>query len=277
MAPFERHLAGCAACAAEVRRLRETAARLALPLAEPPPGGLWPRIVSAARLLRAPRPISPASWPSSPPPPPAAHVSPEDATVRLRRPPRGSGGVEEGRAGGRRDGRRRAGTVALPRVTAAAMAATAAATAAAVLLGVAARDARGDLAASRAREREVAAVLAAPDARTVRRPVASGGVGTLVVSRARGSVVFASAGLPRLPASRVYELWLMGPGGSRPAGLLDTGPGAGPVPGAGDGQAGPVPIRVREGDTRMGLTVEPAGGSRRPTTRPLLLADLPSS
>ncbi|MEV0202373.1 zf-HC2 domain-containing protein, partial [Nonomuraea sp. NPDC050691] len=34
---FERHLAGCAACAAEVRRLRETAARLALPLAEPPP------------------------------------------------------------------------------------------------------------------------------------------------------------------------------------------------------------------------------------------------
>ncbi|MEV0202509.1 anti-sigma factor, partial [Nonomuraea sp. NPDC050691] len=154
-------------------------------------------------------------------------------------------------------------TVAAGRAVAAALAATVAA----VVLGVAAQDASGDLAASRAREREVAAVLAAPDAWTVRRPVASGGTGTLVVSRTRGSAVFASAGLPRLPASRVYELWLMGPGGARPAGLLDPGPG--------DGPAGPVTVRVREGDARVGLTVEPAGGSRRPTTRPLLLADLP--
>ncbi|GAA2294885.1 anti-sigma factor [Nonomuraea roseoviolacea subsp. roseoviolacea] len=216
---FERHLAGCAACAAEVRRLRETAARLALPLAEPPPARLWPRVLSAARLLRARRPVP------------------------HRR--------------GRRGRRQGAATVALAAVSVAAAVV-------AVVLGMAARDARGDLDAARAREREVAAVLAAPDARTVRRPVASGGMGTLVVSRARGSVVFASAGLPRLPASRVYELWLTGPGGARPAALLDPGPGG-----------GPVPIRVREGDARLGLTVEPAGGSERPTTRPLLLADLP--
>ncbi|MBN6055158.1 anti-sigma factor, partial [Nonomuraea sp. RK-328] len=241
---FERHLAECAACAAEVRRLRETAALLALPLAEPPPARLWPRVLSAARLLRMRRP-----------------AAAEDATVRLRRPPTRPAGAGDDRARGRGDRRRGARAVALSAAAVTAVAATVAA----VVLGVAAQDARGDLAASRAREREVAAVLAAPDARTVRRPVASGGTGTLVVSRRRGSAVFASAGLPRLPASRVYELWLMGPEGARPAGLLAPG----------DGQAGPLPVRMREGDARVGLTVEPAGGSRRPTTRPLLLADLP--
>uniref|UniRef100_UPI0013B35E92 zf-HC2 domain-containing protein n=1 Tax=Nonomuraea lactucae TaxID=2249762 RepID=UPI0013B35E92 len=36
---FEWHLEGCAACRSEVRRLRETAARLALPLARHPRAG----------------------------------------------------------------------------------------------------------------------------------------------------------------------------------------------------------------------------------------------
>ncbi|TDD36368.1 hypothetical protein E1286_38470, partial [Nonomuraea terrae] len=36
-ARFEAHLPGCPACAAEIRHLRETAARLAETAAEPPP------------------------------------------------------------------------------------------------------------------------------------------------------------------------------------------------------------------------------------------------
>uniref|UniRef100_UPI003FD82AE3 RskA family anti-sigma factor n=1 Tax=Nonomuraea rhizosphaerae TaxID=2665663 RepID=UPI003FD82AE3 len=44
---FEKHLRDCAACAAEVRRLRETAARLALAVAEPPPAELRGRVLAA--------------------------------------------------------------------------------------------------------------------------------------------------------------------------------------------------------------------------------------
>ncbi|MYS19098.1 Putative zinc-finger, partial [Streptomyces sp. DvalAA-14] len=46
-AEFGRHLARCQACAQEVRELRETAARLALAVAEVPPAGLRTRVLAA--------------------------------------------------------------------------------------------------------------------------------------------------------------------------------------------------------------------------------------
>ena len=45
---FERHLAHCASCQAEVRGLRETAARLALAKALRPPPRLRARVLAAA-------------------------------------------------------------------------------------------------------------------------------------------------------------------------------------------------------------------------------------
>jgi anti-sigma factor RsiW len=51
LAPFEAHLSRCPACTREVRLLRETAARLALPLAVPPPPALRPRILAALRTI----------------------------------------------------------------------------------------------------------------------------------------------------------------------------------------------------------------------------------
>ncbi|PZG22018.1 hypothetical protein C1J01_05285 [Nonomuraea aridisoli] len=139
------------------------------------------------------------------------------------------------------------------------------AVAAAVALGAVAFDARRDLAA---RNTELAAVLAAPDAVTVRRPVTSGGTGTVVISRARGRMVFASSDLPELPAGRTYELWFMGPDGPRPAGLLG---------GSAEETTTSVLLTARPGDGHVALTVEPAGGSDSPTTPPLLLAALPEA
>ncbi|MEV1246723.1 anti-sigma factor [Nonomuraea sp. NPDC049750] len=141
-------------------------------------------------------------------------------------------------------------------------------TAAAVALGVVVFDARRDLGDLQAKDGEVAAVLAAPDVRTVRMPVTAGGSGTVVVSRARGRMVFTSSGLPELPRSRVYELWLMGPDGIRSAGLLDRRP---------DGVTTPMLAGAAKGDERIGLTVEPAGGSKQPTTQPVLFAELPTA
>ncbi|MEU4234572.1 anti-sigma factor [Nonomuraea sp. NPDC026600] len=141
-------------------------------------------------------------------------------------------------------------------------------TAAAIALGVVVFDARRDLGDLRARDGEVAAVLAAPDVTTVRQPITAGGSGTVVVSRVRGRMVFTSSGLPELPRSRVYELWLMGRDGIRPAGLLNQRP---------DGVTTPMLATAAKGDEHVGLTVEPAGGSEQPTTQPVLFAELPTT
>jgi anti-sigma factor RsiW len=49
---FERHLVHCTACQAEVRGLRETAARLAMAKALRPPPPLRDRVLAAAYLTR---------------------------------------------------------------------------------------------------------------------------------------------------------------------------------------------------------------------------------
>ncbi|QYC41148.1 Anti-sigma-K factor RskA [Nonomuraea coxensis DSM 45129] len=267
---FEEHLRGCARCGTEVRRLRETAALLAEAVAVTPPPGLRPRLLAAA-TGRRPTPLGGGL-----------------ASLAAARP-------WAGRAQGRAQGR---GWVA--RVLAGGAAGCAAV---AVGLGAVAVDARRDSAALTAENRrlaganqrladanreaadtsrrladanreaadvnrQVAVLLAAPDVRTVRRPVASGGTATLVVSRSAARLLFTSSGLPALPESRAYELWLMGPDGPRPAGLLGR---------AGDGVTAPVVVTPLRGDERVALTLEPARGSPRPTTDPILLADLPAA
>jgi anti-sigma-K factor RskA len=49
---FEQHLATCRTCAQEVRELRETAARLATAVSEPPPEGLWDRVAADIATTR---------------------------------------------------------------------------------------------------------------------------------------------------------------------------------------------------------------------------------
>ena len=107
---------------------------------------------------------------------------------------------------------------------------------------------------------EIAKVLTAPDAVKLTAQVRTGGTATIVMSHHDGMLVFAAAGLRRLPAARHYELWLIGPGRDRAAGRL-------PAPSR--DMTGPVVAAgLRSGD-RLGLTVEPAG-THRPTT-PMIL------
>src|SRR6266540_2310263 len=120
---------------------------------------------------------------------------------------------------------------------------------------------------TRAAGQAVAAVLSAPDARTV-TGTGAGGTATVVLSRSRGQVVFASSGLRSLERSETYELWLMGPRAVRPAGLLR--PDAA-------GQTRPVVASPLADADRVGLTVEPASGSSQPTTDPVLLLNLPTA
>ena len=111
----------------------------------------------------------------------------------------------------------------------------------------------------------IVAVLTAPDVTMISARVRTGGTATVVMSRRERSLVFAAADLRALPASQCYELWLVGPGLDRPAGLL-------PMPS--HGMTGPVIASgLRSGD-KLGLTVEPAMGTRRPTTPMLLVLAL---
>ena len=88
-----------------------------------------------------------------------------------------------------------------------------------------------------------------------RRYAAKGANATLLVSRS-GEAVLAARRLPPLTSGTVYELWVIAGGRARPAGLFR-------------GSLATLTRPVPQGAT-VAVSVEPAGGSSRPTG-PLLL------
>jgi anti-sigma factor RsiW len=140
-------------------------------------------------------------------------------------------------------------------VLAGAAVAALAAAAAAVVFGVSDGSTRDQLSRVQASNQQVAAVLTARDATMMTGAVAGGGTVTIVMSHARHALVFTAADLHALPASRGYELWLIGPAGRRPVTML---------PPARHDMTGPVIASgLRPGD-HLALTAEPADGSARP-------------
>jgi anti-sigma-K factor RskA len=109
----------------------------------------------------------------------------------------------------------------------------------------------------------IAAVLAAPDARIEAVPATVGGTVTAVVSADQHEAVITTADVPTLPDSRVYQLWVMNAaGGAKSAGFVTV---------SSSGSATPVLASgVLPGD-KLGITVEPAGGTAQPTTTPVVV------
>jgi anti-sigma-K factor RskA len=109
----------------------------------------------------------------------------------------------------------------------------------------------------------IAAVLAAPDARIESLPATAGGTVTAVMSLRREEAVVTTSDLPALPGTRVYQLWVMtASGAAKSAGLLTVISSGSTTPVLADG--------VLPGD-RLGITVEPAGGTHQPTTTPVVV------
>jgi anti-sigma-K factor RskA len=237
-ARFERHLATCPACAGEQRGWREVTARLAAAVAAEPPAELIGRAVAAAAQTRQQPPLTGEAW------------------ARWRdRPVRPA-------ARARRNPLPRWGWPA-PRTLAPVLAAVF--LAAAVVSGVVAVTAEHRLGAAQRSAQEITAVLTAPDAVMLTSRVTGGGTATVVMSHRERSLVFTTDGLPRLPAGRSYQLWLMGPRGDRSVGMLSL---------AGARMTGPVIATGLAAGDRVGLTVEPAGGMPHPTSRPILMLSL---
>jgi anti-sigma-K factor RskA len=142
-----------------------------------------------------------------------------------------------------------------------------------VVLSIVLASARQQLDSARAQSQAIAAVLAAPDVQAVRGPVTTGGVTTVVLSADRQELVVTTSGLAALPAGKTYELWLIGPSPAKPSAIRP----AGLLPAAVAGRTPPVLAAGLVTGDKLGLTVEPAGGSSQPTTTPVLLLSLPVS
>ena len=205
---FERHLQHCPTCDAEVRGLRETAARLARTCAMTPPARMEQQVLAATYRTRQLLPL------------------PADRPHRIPRIPR------------------------IPRRVA--VLAAAAGVAVAAGLGITQLSAQHQL--DQARATAIARVVTAPDARVDTAPTSAGGSVTVVTSAALHESVVSASGMASLPSGRVYQVWVMSRSGARSAGLIHGG--------------SLLASAVRPGD-RIGITVEPAGGTAQPTTTPV--------
>ena len=139
--------------------------------------------------------------------------------------------------------------------------------AAVIVLAVTLAVTRQQLNTAQNRDRAIAAILAAPDARVRTARTTAGATVTMVASESLRAAIVAAAGLPPLPATLSYQAWVLDPAGARSAGLLAAASG---------GRTDPVlAAGTRPGDL-IGITVEPAGGTERPTTTPVITMALPA-
>jgi anti-sigma-K factor RskA len=236
---FERHLLSCEQCSEDVRGLREATARLASAAAiAPRPELREPTLQAAARIRQLPPVVT------------AEQSSRRAVSARLVAWlrfiwPAGKGG--------------QAWLARVAVVAAVILAVTATG------LGVHMRAMEDRLTVAEQRDNAIAAVLGARDATTLTAQISTGGMATVVMSHKAHALVFIANGLTKLPASKAYELWLMGPAGDKPVGMLPPGR---------HGMTGPMVVnRLQTGD-RLGLTVEPVSGSRQPTSAPIVVLGL---
>jgi Anti-sigma-K factor rskA len=231
---FERHLNRCEACTGEVRGFRETATRLGMAAAQQPPPGMRDRVMSAVAQTRQ----VPAGGEDH-----ARHARPAQ---RLRPPTR--------------------------LATAGAALAVAAVVVLAVLLVNSQHQlnqAQHQLSQAQGQLQAITAVQTATDAKVIVKRTSVGGAVTVTSSASKRQMVLTTAGLPRLAAGKVYQLWLIGAhhNPTRSEGVLAK---------AHNGRTGPVLISgVLAGDT-FGVTVEPAGGTVTPTLPVIVAVALPS-
>jgi anti-sigma-K factor RskA len=263
---FERHLHHCPSCQAEVRGLRETAARLAMAKSSRPPARMESAVLAATYRTRQLPPL------------PGERAARNLQRVRSSRLFSGPERVRASRlfAGLRGTGRRESGLrlpaprsnaqrsnsrrwTQMPRLAGAVAVAS---VAAAVGLGITQISTQHQLDTVQASNAAITRVVQAPDAR-IEKKATAGGTVTVVFSSQRDAAVITTSKLTSLPSGRVYQLWVMSSAGARSAGLVSQPDQASQVLAAG----------VRSGD-KIGMTVEPAGGTSTPTTAPVLVMPL---
>jgi anti-sigma-K factor RskA len=242
---FTRHLNRCQSCAGEVRGFREVATAMAFAASAEAPAELRDEVMAAAARTR------------QLPPEIRTHARPRQARTWVPWVPWLSGAVA-------------IAAIAVAVFFGLAQAHTQQqlnqARAQNQTLTVLQAHIRDELDAARAHDQALAAILSAPQAQFLAQRTTAGGVAGVVLDAATRKLVVATAGLPSLPAGKVYQLWLIGPVKITSAGLLPT---------AQAGVTSPVVATGLVKGDKLGLTVEPAPGSKQPTTTPILALPLP--
>ncbi|WP_035812330.1 anti-sigma factor [Jiangella gansuensis] len=239
---FEAHLDRCPDCRTEVAELRETAARLGSAAAVVPPARMRQDVMSRIAQVRPLPPVEQAA----------------------------------GRSDGALNGDARPGALLpddgnvsairrwWPKVATGLVAALLAGI---VALGVRLDTVQDELDRSEQIGAQMRQLVEAEDMEMVR--VGDGGSrGTVLVARSLDLAVFVGDGMAPAPEDHTYQLWLMHEDGVVvSAGVLGSPP---------DGHVGPVTARGLAGVERMGITIEPDGGSSEPTSDPVMMIELPA-
>jgi anti-sigma factor RsiW len=243
-ARFEKHLLSCEQCRDDVHGLREATARLASAAAVPPRPGLREQTVQAATRTRQL--------------PPLVSGQPEQ---RIRGWGRARSRLRRARASSSRtgSGMLRSWSARLVLGAAVLLAVTA------TVLGLHLGAMQNRITAAQQRDNTIAAIVGASDATRMTAPVSTGGMATVVMSHHARALVFVGRDLAALPGSQRYELWLMAPSGSAPAGMLSS---------AQHGMSGPMVVRRLAPGDRLGLTIEPVSGASHPTSAPIVVLAL---
>lgn len=107
----------------------------------------------------------------------------------------------------------------------------------------------------------LAEINAAPDVQRATARVEGGGTATLVWSGELGRSALVANDLPALPGDKTYELWYLRDGKAIPAGTMTP---------AESGSTWRVLTGEMAAGDAVGVTVEPSGGSDKPTTPPIV-------
>jgi anti-sigma-K factor RskA len=106
--------------------------------------------------------------------------------------------------------------------------------------------------------RPVAAVFHAPDVHSTQVRTSNGGTITVATSQQLDEMAVDTHQLPALSKAKVYQLWSIVAGHPSSAGLLTD---------VAAGRAMPLPPH----GAAVAITIEPAGGSRQPTSQPIVV------
>jgi anti-sigma-K factor RskA len=99
-------------------------------------------------------------------------------------------------------------------------------------------------------------LLNAPDLASTTGPVGSGQA-TLMYSKSQGKLIMVGHGIPAVAAGKTYQLWLISANGTATSAALFAPDGNGNIRVTASGDL--------NGTARMGVSLEPTGGSAKPT------------
>ena len=252
---FDLHVVDCAICSAELFEFRETAARLGAASATAAPAALRSAVLAGIAMTRQlPPDVSRSADDARSGEGDSPHRADEVMELSEPRLP----AVSSGEAGNVLPFARK------PKLTVQRLRMVLIAAAVAAVLAV------GSVFVFNNNKDQVAdprraCLISASDQQTVKATPVSVGSSAVTVSASCGAALVQLTKIPAAPAGSTYQLWVLAGTHARSVAVMEPDS---------NGTMPEVVAPVQVGDTAIGVTVEPTGGSPAPTTDPVILVPL---